>query len=121
MPRKRGQPAVTPKPVALSEFFTSRPGAVVTRAQLYQVLVHMVERRILVEREIQRQGRWYNRLWRFLTSQPDLTAQQEQQAIEAAHDPAARQTHDAEPCEPEPEPETTESGVKVIDRRRGRE
>ena len=129
---RRGRVQAAPRPVSLSDYF-KQAGAPVLRGQLLHVVAILVERRLEVEREIQHARKWRVRFWRWLfpKGRPATDAEMER-AAERALDPQARTAHDEaddvadmrdlEPVQ-EVEPaisETTENGVKVIERRRGR-
>jgi hypothetical protein len=133
---RRGQRVqAAPRPVSLSDYFR-QPGAPVLRGQLLHIVAILVERRLEVEREIQRSRRWHVRFWRWLTgsSRPATEAEMEAAASRAL-DPQARTAHD-EPDEDVADDvraiqlaadveaagafEQSESGVKMRDRRGGR-
>jgi len=108
--------------VPLSQWFQQEPGRAVTRAQLYQVIVHMVERRLQVERVVQHERKWRVRFWRWLTGRRGPTEAEEEAAAARALDPEARTAHQEEApatTEPEPPAEELESGVKFREKRRG--
>ncbi len=56
------------KPVKVSDWVRSKPGAPVTRTQLVQVLQILVERRFVAEHAWLHHQRWHRRLWRWLKS-----------------------------------------------------
>jgi hypothetical protein len=91
-----------PKPVRLSDWI-KQPGRPVTRAECVNVVAHLMERRLMVERELQRQRKWRVRFWmwltQFFTGQREPTAAEIDRATTAALDPSATST------EPEPEEE----------------
>ena len=128
---RRPRTVAQPRPVKLSEWVQHRPGQPVTRVEAIQVVALLVERRLQVEREIERQRKWYRRLWKWFTwifaPSAELTEAEIEHARQAALDPEATSTE--LPAEPEPADaaeeggvpvEETESGVKVRDRRTGR-
>lgn len=104
-----------PKPVLFSEWI-KQSGRNVTRAELVQVISFLVERRFMVEREIQRQRKWRVRFWiwltAFFTGGRTVTEEETERAIQAAFDPAAKSTADAPPMEDVVEGEEEPDGVE---------
>lgn len=96
-----------PKPVRLSEWI-KQSGRNVTRGECVNVIAHLMERRLMVERELQRQRKWRVRFWRWLTNlftgSREPTEEEIDRATAAALNPEAASTED----EPDPEQEEEE-------------
>lgn len=88
-----------PRPVKLSEW-AQHAGRPVTRGEMLNVCFILIERRFQVQAEMDREGKWYRRLGRWLAAPfvPRVEAGQLEQLAEAVRDPIPPEEEGAEPA-----------------------